>query len=221
MVIALYEVRRMSESSLARLFAIFETVVIERLDENSFRVISNLPSWLPRLYPDINSEQDGFMLREQSSFMDDFLASAEDFWNRNNVGRLRSGPWIEMGRSGSEYQLEASAICLGKTKILTIELITLEFEKKRALLQKAREISFANDLLTKELQDKKQMARNIADDMVEPIERINHFIKILDPDKLSAEEKQFLEITKRQALKLEKLAQELMNISTLTKSGKS
>ena len=204
----------MSESTLAQLLASLGTIVMQRLPEGSFAMVSDIPNWFSRLYLQEEIEQNGSMLEEQSPFLRDFLLLAEPFWQTNSAGRLKSGPWTEVDSVGKEYRLEASAVCLGTARILLIESFGLEFDERKYLLQKARESNLAQEQLTKEIQDKKTLVQCIAYDMAESLVGINRFFSLLNPGKLSIAEKQSLEISRRQTKNLEKLIHELIEVYT-------
>ena len=65
-----------------------------------------------------------------SPFLENFLIDADDFWAARASGRLRSGPWTEVGPTGTEFHLEASAVCVGERRILLLE--SEGYEEKQA-----------------------------------------------------------------------------------------
>jgi PAS domain S-box-containing protein len=76
-----------------------------------------------------------------SPFLENFLIDADYFWRQQEEGRLRSGPWREVDRSGEARALEASAVYAGGRKLLWLERLGVAFEETQALFQKARENS--------------------------------------------------------------------------------
>jgi signal transduction histidine kinase len=201
----------MSEPIPAGLLAGLELVVLERLSEGSFRVLGDSPAWFTRLHPSAASVSDGFRPGEQFPFLETFLPEAEDFWRGRHPGRLRSGPWSERSPSGQEYHLEATAMCSGDAQWLLIASLGERYEERRSLLQKARENLLAHDRLTKEIQKKEVLLHCIVHDLSGPLMGINSCFSILDPARLSEQEKEFLEIGQRQAQKLGKLIEEILD----------
>jgi len=82
------------------------------------------------------------------------LIDAEQFWNAEDPGQLKSGPWSETDPAGREYALEASAMCLGPHQMLCITFPKIEFAEQQSLVQKAREERLEYIQLHKEIQKK-------------------------------------------------------------------
>lgn len=128
------------ESTTKELFAALDTVAMERLDDNSFRIISSIPNWFKQFLPDADTKRDAFILGEKFPVLENFLIDAEGFWLENETGRLKSGIWCENEPSGEELYLEASAVCLQNKKIL---IIIANFKDEQILIQRARENSLS------------------------------------------------------------------------------
>ena len=122
----------------ANLFAGLGIVVMERLDNGSFRMIGSVPDWFMRINQDTPPMEDGWRLEKLSLFLENFLIDAEYFWSENVEGALKSGPWTEIELLGECY-LEATAVCLGSRKILLIEFPSTAYEEKHSLIQKGRD----------------------------------------------------------------------------------
>jgi hypothetical protein len=71
--------------------------------------LSDSVRWFVRLYPDVTAAQE-LRPAEVSPFLANFLIDAESFWEKDEPGRLLSGPWSETALNGEECFLEASAI---------------------------------------------------------------------------------------------------------------
>jgi PAS domain S-box-containing protein len=118
-----------------------DVLALERLPDGSFTLIGAVPAWVDYLYPSAFSGPDNSKLTEKPIFLESFLAMAEEFWATSTDGRLKSGSWCEFDARGVEHNLEASAICLGDSKILLIEPLKFTHEEMQAIVQKAREKS--------------------------------------------------------------------------------
>lgn len=141
----------MNERMLADLFNHLETVVMERLDDGSFRLVGCVPNWFKRFYPEAVSRKEGLRLQDNSPFLENFCIDAESFWVGKGAGRLKSGTFIEMDPLGDEYAMEASALCSREKKILLIELLGTAYEDRKAVLQKARENVLFREYLEEEV----------------------------------------------------------------------
>ena len=73
-----------------------------------------------------------------SAFLENFLVDAESFWASNAAGRLKSGLWTEAGPLGTDFHLEASAVCVRERKILLIEYRGVAYKEMQNLLQSVR-----------------------------------------------------------------------------------
>jgi len=131
----------MNDSILANLFESLDMTVMERLNDGSFQFLGSVPDWFKCLCPEITSGKKVLSLGGKCPFLENFLVDAEGFWRAEATGRLRSGPWIETDSSGNDYALEATALCVGKTKVLLIELGRYSHAEKQFLIQKGRELS--------------------------------------------------------------------------------
>lgn len=122
------------------LFASLDVAVMIRLDKGLFKIIGKPPDWFLRLYPTATTDMNGLKPGAQWPFVDNFLIDAEQFWEQNSVGRLKSGLWSEL-YSNIEYHLEASALCLADQHILIIEFLRITYDELQSVIQKAREKS--------------------------------------------------------------------------------
>jgi signal transduction histidine kinase len=129
----------MPQSIMADLFTALGMLVVERLPDNSLRVLGTLPDWLARVYPDISFATGTLVLGTESPFLENFLIDAETFWRAQSSGVLRSGIWTETDPSGAEAHLEASAVCVGPRQILLVELLGPSYAEKQNIIQVGRE----------------------------------------------------------------------------------
>jgi eukaryotic-like serine/threonine-protein kinase len=140
----------MNESITANVLAALNILAMERLDDGSFRLIGNSPSWFKQFCPDDTPIESELNIEEKFPFLGAFLFDAENFWENNSVGRLKSGLWTETDSFNIDYHLEASALCLSNRKVLLVELLS-DYEEKQTLLQKLRDNSLNYDRVIKEI----------------------------------------------------------------------
>jgi hypothetical protein len=112
----------MTASLFAQMFAALDMVVMERTAEGAFRLLSTVPEWFARLYPEAALQQDGLQPGHIFPGLEAFLIDADELWRVQDTGQLKSGPWRAIDSTGQDYALEASAMCLGKHQILCLAL---------------------------------------------------------------------------------------------------
>jgi hypothetical protein len=106
----------------ARVFAALDMVVMEWTAEGVFRLLSTMPEWLTRVYPEVVLQQDRLQPGHIFPGLKPFLMDADHLWRAQDTGQLQSGPWSAIDSTGQDYALEALAMCLGKHQILCLAL---------------------------------------------------------------------------------------------------
>ena len=198
----------MSESITDELFAVLNIVVLEHLENYSFKIVGAVPSWFRQFYPDVDTQRDEILPGERFPVIDNFLIDAESFWMQNNVGIIKSGLWTENDLLGTELYLEASAVCLKNRKLL---LIASNYKEQRALIQKARENSLSYYSLVKETQKKEILIHCIVHDLAGQLTGIKYCLELLSLQKLTPRALDYLEIGKKQCQKQEVLIREILD----------
>ena len=135
------------EAIKSELLAALDIVAMERVDDGEFELIGAAPRWLAEFLPQLTAE--GARLRPQEGFifLEHFLTEAEDFWESDDAGPVRSGVWCEAYASGKQYNLEASALRIGEHRLLIIERLRSAYGDIQALAQKARDKNLDYDRL--------------------------------------------------------------------------
>ena len=129
----------MNEDAIAaELLAALEVTVLERPAAGQLRLMGRTPDWFARFRPEARSGSATFSDALGSPFLENFLVDAESFWASNASGRLKSGLWTEAGPLGTDFHLEASAVCVGDRKILLIEYRAIAQKEMQKLLQTVR-----------------------------------------------------------------------------------
>jgi len=129
----------MNEDAIAaELLAALEVTVLERPAAGQLRLMGRTPDWFARFRPEARSGSATFSDALESPFLENFLVDAESFWASNASGRLKSGLWTEAGPLGTDFHLEASAVCVGDRKILLIEYRAVAQKEMQKLLQTVR-----------------------------------------------------------------------------------
>jgi signal transduction histidine kinase len=165
---------------LTELSLISDIAVMERNENGAFQLIGIAPDWLDRFFPKISLKQQEDVCYEDSPFLDQFICDAEAFWNAGVDGKLKSGAWIETDDAENEYPFEATAVLLGKRKILLIEAAQYSYEEKQEIIQKGRELALAYHRLEQaeaELKKAKQTAENASHAKSEFLANLSHELR--------------------------------------------
>jgi transcriptional regulator with PAS, ATPase and Fis domain len=137
------------ESLCTQLFIALETAVLERVDQtDTFSLQGAAPAWWASIFGTTippSTVQPG----EQSPFLKQFLAEAEQGWTRHAAGLVRSGPWTERDQHGTTLHLEATALVVDSRQLLLVARLGADFEQTRATLQQAREQALRHAQATK------------------------------------------------------------------------
>lgn len=199
-------------SLLANLFAALEIVVMERLSDRSFRPLNTLPGWFKRFVPEVRGGQDDVQPGHLFPFLGNFLVDAERFWQEHPTGWMSSGIWMEIDPLGNEYALEASALCLGRQKLLLIAYPKSAYEEKQALIQRARENNLEYYRFDKEIQKKEILLHCIVHDLAGPLTSIMLCLSLLKFENLTATGRKYVDLGIRQAAKQDILIQQILDV---------
>ena len=145
-------------------------------------------------------------------FLENFLIDAEEFWRTKQPGPFKSGSWVERDDEGDSYQFEASALRVGKQKLLLIERLGRGFDEKQSALQQARETQLDYQQLTKEIQKKEILLHCIVHDLAGPLTAIKGSLDVLAFQDLPPEEQELLKIGQLQVAKQERLIQDILDV---------
>ncbi len=134
---------------LGELFAVLDTVVLERIKGRKFQALGHIPKRMNFFLKGVDSGNRVFNPGDYFPFLDNFLFDAEKFWEKNSKGRLGSGLWIEGSGAEGECYFEAEAICFKRKNILLIRLLECELDNDISIIQKAREKSLLYESLVR------------------------------------------------------------------------
>lgn len=168
----------MTELDITGLFAALDIVVMEHIGDGSIQVIGTIPDWFRQLYPNVDMEIGRLRLEEEFSFLELFLNEAEDFWMKNETGRLTSEVWTETDSSGNECTLEALAVCFRGKNILLIESLGASFKERHAFFQKAKETLLNKEVLEQMVAERTAKLRNTMEDLRKALDAIVHVLAL-------------------------------------------
>lgn len=205
----------MSTPLFAELFATLNIVVLERQHQGTFRILSHVPTWFTRLYPQAVTQTEGLQLAEASPFLENFLVDAERFWSKQNVGQIKSGLWQEIDAVGKEYFLEAIAVFVDTNELLLITFPQIGYEEKLAIMQKARDNNLLYHQLAKEIEKKEILLHCIVHDLAGPLTALFGCLTLLEREELSATGKKYVDLGLNQATRQRMLIQQTLDVFAL------
>lgn len=200
----------MTQSIEANLFAALDIVVMELLDDGYFKMVSMIPDWFIKFYPEA-LEREKLAPGTKFPFLENFIIDAEKFWTSNSSQKLTSSLWIEVDNSGKEYHLEASVYRLKNTKLLLIALVEEAYQEKQFLIQKCRESNLSYQKLVKEVQKKEILIHCIIHDLAGQLTAIKCCFDLLSFQNLTPKGIEYLQTGKKQATKQQTLIKDVLN----------
>ncbi|GAB1539660.1 hypothetical protein NUACC21_23270 [Scytonema sp. NUACC21] len=202
----------MSESITEKIFAILKTLILERLDVDSFQIIESSPDWFGGFcHQKLISTKEIVKLQEIFPFLEPFLVDAEELWQINEDKIIKSGLWYQTDSFGKEYHLEASAMCVDSRKLILIELKEDFFLEKQSIIQKARENQLHYQSFVKEAQKKEVLIHCVIHDIAGQLSGINCCLALLEFENLTPKGKERLQIGKKQSEKQEILIRQILD----------
>jgi len=127
-------------AALGDVLAAMGAAPLEYLGDGHFRALGPLPHWFELLYPSSDPHH-RINLAEKSPFLEMAIPDAEAFWERRAPGQQRAGPWTETDPSGTEWHIEAAALCAGDRRILVLTANRRGEDERHEVVQRAREAS--------------------------------------------------------------------------------
>jgi len=123
------------------LFDILDTAVLERREDGMFRLMNDLPEWLPTSVRGETISTKRFNPADIYPFLENFLVDAQWFWseNRPDIKIYRSSPWFESGGEKTGFYLEASAVKLDHRHVLLITRLGRSYNETLKVIEKARD----------------------------------------------------------------------------------
>lgn len=204
----------MNDAILANLLASLNIAILEQQREGWFSVCGTPPSWFFKFFPESQTPAELIRPGQAMPFLENFLVDAKDFWIWNLSGQIKSGIWSEFDADGQEYQLEASAVCLGHTKLLLIEFPRFAYEEKLHIIQTGRETTLNYQQLIKEIQKKEILLHCIFHDLKSPLSGSRWALENLlkKKESLVTSEKEILESCLQATIKQQELIEEVLQI---------
>jgi len=159
-----------------------------------------VPNWLARLWPGATTT----LTRDDSFFLDDFLAQATTHWAAEIAHPLWSEPWTESGDDGHEMVLEAAAMTAQGQALLILRQAQVSAADARHVLQESRAQALEMRQLMGEVNKREVLLHCIIHDLSTPLAGIKGSLTLLQQDQLvDAEGDELLAIALRQTERLQ------------------
>lgn len=180
--------------------------------DGALRLQGAPPDWLSSLWSGLTNSNEPLPVAEASPFLENFLIDAEECWTTGGATRAQSGPWIEQASDDAEVSLEATALMLDGQPALLLEKLGEVFEKKKAILQHARETVIAYQRLNSETQKKEILLSCIAEEMNAALANAITALRLIELEKHSARAQQLLGLALRATEEQQALINKVLNV---------
>jgi HD-GYP domain-containing protein (c-di-GMP phosphodiesterase class II) len=129
----------MDDNLLARVLDTLNIAVFEQLQNRSFKLLSNQEDWFSVFLPGPPDTTGSVSIKDELSYLGNFMIDAEVFWQSGAAGKLNSGIWNEVAESGEICQFEASALNLENRRILLVRMLGIGLTEEHLREQKTKE----------------------------------------------------------------------------------
>ena len=201
------------------LLAQLDIAVFRRESTDSFSLIGTPPYWLEQIYPKLPTDGTAWNPGNHLLYLAHFMDDAERLWEHDQSQQLTSDVWTEEDANGKEWLLEATALKVGKEKLLLIKFPSNDFQTLRSVYQEARDQSLKQFNLLKEIDKREVLLHCTVHDLSAPLAGIRASLWLMHEDKMvQPVGEEFLEIGLEQVDKMQNLINDtLTTFSTRSK----
>jgi HD-GYP domain-containing protein (c-di-GMP phosphodiesterase class II) len=139
----------MNDPILVELLNELNIAVLEHIEGRFFKLLSTKPVWITDLLPDLVTATNSITLPDDLTYLGNFMVDANVFWLSGIPGKLDSGIWNEVNKSGDQYLFEASAFNLENRRILIIKMQRCALAEDQIMFQQAKETLLAFEDLSR------------------------------------------------------------------------
>ena len=151
--------------ALVDLFQAWESVVLERVTADTFRIVTTAPEWL-HAFEETPTVAQEIQPGRRFAYLENYLVDAEAFWTEKHKGRKDSDPWVETDASGTQWPLQASAVFASGKALLILRHLGASFERDTQTMQAARDNLLAQERLEEEVQRRTRKIRRREQELV-------------------------------------------------------
>jgi signal transduction histidine kinase len=187
-------------------------VILERQPDGTFLQSGEGPDWFRRLNSAVFRSTDPIRVESLFPFLEVFFTDAGKVCEGNGVRRLESDLWCETTADGEELPLEATALCAGPRRLLVITRCDELFRERRLLLQRARELRFTYDALSRETEQKDILMHCIVHDLASPLQTVLGVLSSLSEQELAEEDGLMVKLALDAALRQRSMIREILSV---------
>jgi len=200
----------------AGILTALDILVLERHEGPWFVPRGELPPWCDSLAKGTIVRDVPFLASDVFPFFALFISDAEGTWAGQGSARLDSGGFTQVVDGGAELHLVATALrVLEADKTLSLLVVAENeriFREERTMLQRARELRFAHDALSREVEQKEVLAHCIVHDLRNPLSSILGALALLEKQSLPASDAKLVEVALRAANRQDELIREILAV---------
>ncbi|MEM1057393.1 MAG: HAMP domain-containing sensor histidine kinase [Bacteroidota bacterium] len=194
----------------AGLLPALDLAALVRQPDGRFRIAGPVPGWFEGLF---TPKVDGHISPDETSdFLSVFLPLAVAVWDGDQTERLMSGPFTEAGVDGAERTLEATAVRAGGEAWLLLSPPVMTFGTAQRLLQTARDEALDVERTRRRHAEREILLHCIVHDLGNPLAGLRGSLHLLDGDSLSEDDRELVEIARRQADRMRMLIRDVLGV---------
>ncbi|WP_437586520.1 sensor histidine kinase [Sorangium sp. So ce1000] len=198
----------------AGLLAALDKLVLERLNDGTFVVLGEPPPWFLRLGIAPPWRGAPLPIDRALPFLDVFLPEAERAWSTEGSPSVQSDCWTQMTEDDEALHLEATALCVGSSRLLVITRNDALFHERRRVLQRARELRLAHEALSREAERKDVLVHCIVHDLSGPLNSLLGALSMLREQPLPEKSGALAAVALKAALRQRELIREILDVFT-------
>jgi signal transduction histidine kinase len=195
----------------AYLLATLDMLVLERVD-GEFVPRGQLPAWCLDLRSGPLRSSGPLRIERVFPFLEAFLVEAEPAWAAADAPPVRSEFWTELGKDDEEVHLEATALRVGKERLLVVTRNERLFGYAQLLLQRARELRLSHSRLTREIEQKDVLVHAIVHDLANPLHGILGTLSLLAEMPQPELQAQWIQLALDGAMRQRQMIREILEV---------
>ncbi len=203
------------------LLSALDKLVLERLRDGTFVVRGEPPPWFLRLGIAPPWRDTPLRIDRALPFLEVFLPEAERAWSTDasrsarpdgcTQGSVRSDGWTQMTEDDEALHLEATALCVGSSRLLVITRNDALFHERRRVLQRARELRLVHEALSREVERKDVLVHCIVHDLSGPLNSLLGALSLLQEQPLPEKSGALAAVALKAALRQRELIREILD----------
>ena len=151
---------RLATPEVSLIFQAMNMAAMVSRNDGSFSLLRPPAPIFTVFYPELFENRKRYYPQERFGFVENFIIDAQSLWDsKENLRRIRSGPWVEKTLDGDEIVLEAIALNWEERALLLLEVLEESYQQQHRVLQIGREGKLAKEVLEKEVRKRTRQIR--------------------------------------------------------------